>query len=250
MPLNYNGNTPAAVTYNVNPVSEVTYNGVTVWQAAPASAASEFDIFTESANQEVVLTYTQSAANAITVDWGDGSPTESPSVLVDYLIHEYATSGNYTILIDVASGETWSPGGNISGTTYGMFETTGYLTRVLGRSGMTLSATNAFRNETALLSVVIPSGTATIPRITFDGCYSLISMEWGDDVANIRAGNFTGCTALQNFTFRTLTPPSIGSTTLDGLPVTCNIYVPSSAVATYQAAQYWSARAAYIQAIP
>lgn len=250
MPLNYNGNTPAVVTYNGNPVVEVTYNGVTVWQAAPASTASEFDIFTETANQEVVLTYTQSAANAITVDWGDGSQTETPSVLVDYLIHEYATAGNYTISIDVASGETWSPGGSISGTTYGMFETPGYLTKVLGRSGMTLSTTNAFRNEGALTSVVIPSGTATIPRITFDGCYSLISMEWGDDATNIRTGNFTGCTALQSFTLRNPTPPSIGTTTLDGMPATCNIFVPSSAVATYQAASYWSNRAAYIQAIP
>lgn len=45
-------------------------------------------------------------------------------------------------------------------------------------------------------------------------------------------------------------PPTISSITLYGLKSDCIIYVPAGSVAAYQAAQYWSARAAYIQANP
>ena len=46
------------------------------------------------------------------------------------------------------------------------------------------------------------------------------------------------------------TPPDITSSTITGLRADCIIYVPAEAVDAYKAAQYWSARAAYIQAKP
>lgn len=46
------------------------------------------------------------------------------------------------------------------------------------------------------------------------------------------------------------TPPTIGNTTITGLKSNCIIYVPAGSVAAYKAAQYWSERAAYIQANP
>ena len=57
----------------------------------------------------------------------------------------------------------------------------------------------------------------------------------------------SGCLALY---IEATTPPTISSNTLGGLPATCIIYVPAGSVEAYQAKQYWSARAAYIQATP
>jgi len=45
-------------------------------------------------------------------------------------------------------------------------------------------------------------------------------------------------------------PPTLGSGALSNVPADCAIYVPSASVAAYQAASGWSARSAYIQAIP
>ena len=46
------------------------------------------------------------------------------------------------------------------------------------------------------------------------------------------------------------TPPTIANSTITGLKADCIIYVPAASVDAYKAKQYWSARAAYIQAIP
>ena len=59
--------------------------------------------------------------------------------------------------------------------------------------------------------------------------------------------NNTSCASL---TIHAVTPPAIGYTTIIGLKSNCIIYVPDASVDAYKAAQYWSARAGYIQAMP
>lgn len=61
---------------------------------------------------------------------------------------------------------------------------------------------------------------------------------------------FQLCTSAETLTIDDTTPPTIKNTTIAGLKADCIIYVPAASVAAYQAAPYWSARAAYIQAIP
>lgn len=67
-----------------------------------------------------------------------------------------------------------------------------------------------------------------------------------NDSANIFKNN-SACTSL---TIDAETPPTIGSDTITGLKADCAIYVPAASVDAYKAAQYWSARADYIQAKP
>ena len=74
MALNYNGSPVQHVNYLGSPIQRVRYNGVEVW---PGSTDSQLD-FTLTSNLTQPLYLTQSAANAVTVDWGDGSSTESP----------------------------------------------------------------------------------------------------------------------------------------------------------------------------
>ena len=52
-----------------------------------------------------------------------------------------------------------------------------------------------------------------------------------------------GCTTLQEFTIMALTPPTITANTLQGIPTSCVIKVPSASLTAYQAAQYWSSYA-------
>ena len=82
----------------------------------------------------------------------------------------------------------------------------------------------------------------------FYGCTGIIS----HDIATLNNSqntfyNNSSCTSL---TIHAETPPTIANNTITGLKADCVIYVPSASVDAYKAKQYWSARAAYIQAIP
>lgn len=82
----------------------------------------------------------------------------------------------------------------------------------------------------------------------FSGCGNITSHDVAtlNDSTNVFRGN-TSCASL---TIHAETPPTIASTSITGLKSDCIIYVPAGSVAAYQAAQYWSDRAAYIQANP
>ena len=82
----------------------------------------------------------------------------------------------------------------------------------------------------------------------FDGCTGITS----HDVATLNnsLNTFQNNTSCASLTIHAETPPTIGNGTITGLKADCIIYVPAASVDAYKAAQYWSARAAYIQAIP
>lgn len=82
----------------------------------------------------------------------------------------------------------------------------------------------------------------------FSGCTAITShnVETLNDSPNIFFNN-SSCTSL---TIHADTPPTIGNNTITGLKADCIIYVPAASVDAYKATQYWSARAAYIQAMP
>lgn len=83
---------------------------------------------------------------------------------------------------------------------------------------------------------------------TFTDCGSIIS----HDVATLNQSPyvFDGNTSCASLTIHAATPPEIGEDTITGLKADCIIYVPAASVDAYKAAQYWSERADYIQAIP
>ena len=79
------------------------------------------------------------------------------------------------------------------------------------------------------------------------GCTGITSY----DVATLNNSSsvFNNNSACTSFTIHADTPPTIANNTITGLKADCVIYVPSASVDAYKAKQYWSARAAYIQAI-
>jgi hypothetical protein len=82
----------------------------------------------------------------------------------------------------------------------------------------------------------------------FQGCTKITSHHVA--TLNNSVNTFQNNSSCGSFTIDAETPPTISSSTITGLKADCIIYVPSASVDAYKAKQYWSARAAYIQAIP
>ena len=96
-----------------------------------------------------------------------------------------------------------------------------------------------------------------LPATTLaSGCYSSMFSDCtgisSHDVATLNdsQNTFQNNTSCASLTIHADTPPTIGNNTITGLKADCTIYVPAASVDAYKAKQYWSARAAYIQAIP
>lgn len=161
------------------------------------------------------------------------------------------------------------------------------LTNLVGMSsGITSIGNSAFSGCTGLknLNGITPSwqiANATTSTYVFDGCSGLEDMSAMATCTNLSYYSnymFENCTSLKNIVIPAScvyisasafgstsaktsqnvtaiysyasTPPTITSTTLTKLPSGIPIYVPSSSVASYKNASYWSSVKEQIQAFP
>ena len=203
--INLGGNIQNLIVNN-SPAQRIVVDGTEVW---PGSTDSELD-FTLTSNLTQPLYLTQSAANAVTVDWGDGSSTESPSNLSASLSHTYAEAGDYTIRIACADGETWSPGAAITSgsktTNYGLCGQGGKkgtyptLTGVRFGNRMRLDVQYSFFGCTSLTSMTIPDSVISIGSGAFQNCSNLMSVMIPDSVTSIGSSAFYGCSKLTSMT--------------------------------------------------
>lgn len=107
-----------------------------------------------------------------------------------------------------------------------------------------------FNGCTALTSApVLPATTLATDcyRSMFSDCTNITSY----DVATLNDSQniFQNNSSCVSFTIHAETPPTIALNTIADLNAGCIIYVPAESVDAYKAAQYWSERANYIQAI-
>ena len=126
---------------------------------------------------------------------------------------------------------------------------------VNGRGGdVDLSAgafAGAFQDCTLLRTAPFLPSTTLATRCyqnLFSGCNGITAHHVAtlNNSSNMFAYN-SSCASL---TIDADEPPTIAATTIAGLKSDCAIYVPAASVEAYKAAQYWSDRADYIQAIP
>lgn len=102
-----------------------------------------------------------------------------------------------------------------------------------------------------ITTIEIPDDVTKIGTSAFTGCAELESVVLHENITTVENYAFQNCTKLMSITSKATTPPSLlGSGVLTGVPDNCNIYVPAESVAAYKAANRWSSRASYIQAIP
>ena len=179
----------------------------------------------------VPLYFSQTAANGVTIDWGDGSATQTLSGTGDrHTTHSYASIGDYVITLKVNSG-TLGLGNDSS--SYCVMGATGNNGRVycnmlqaveIGKN-VTSIGTNVFYNCYSLASIVIPSGVTSIGNYAFYNCYGM---------------------AYYNFKASKSVPTLSGTNAFSSIPSDCKIVVPDSLYSSWTTATNWSTYASKI----
>jgi hypothetical protein len=152
---------------------------------------------------DVPLYFNQTVANGVTIDWGDGSETQTLSGTGNVnTTHHYADIGDYVITLDVADGCELGLGHKSS--SYCVMGSTGNKGKVycnmlqkaeIGR-GVTSIGNYAFKNCSSLASVVIPQSGTSIGDYAFQNCYSLASVVIPEGVISIGSNAFNYCYSL------------------------------------------------------
>jgi hypothetical protein len=157
----------------------------------------------EKGRMNVPLYFSQTVANGVTIDWGDGSATQTLSGTgYKYASHTYADIGEYTISLNPANGCTLGLGYNsYSYCVMGSTENKGrvYCNMLqaveIGKNVPSIS-NGAFYNCHSLASVVIPDSVISIGSIVFSYCHSLASVVIPDSVTSIGNNVFSNCLSL------------------------------------------------------
>ena len=151
----------------------------------------------------VPLYFSQTVANGVAIDWGDGSATQTLSGTGNKnTTHTYAEIGEYTISLNPSSGCTLGFGaGSSSNSVMGDAGNTGrvycnMLQAVEIGKNVTSIGSYAFTNCFSLASVVIPQGVTSIGSHAFETCLSLASVVIPDSVTSIGSNAFRTCYAL------------------------------------------------------
>ena len=153
--------------------------------------------------QDVPLYFSQTVANGVIIDWGDGSAPETLSGTGNQnTIHHYNAIGNYVISLNVVDDCTLDLGHNNS--SYCIMGSSGADGRVycsmlqkaeIGKR-VTSIGKYAFNNCHSLASVVIPQGVTAIGDYIFNNCYSLASVVIPQGVTSIGKSAFYNCYSL------------------------------------------------------
>lgn len=127
---------------------------------------------------------------------------------------------------------------------------------------VTQCGSNAFRNRSTIVNVILPGTVTSIGDRAFYYCSNLGSINTGNNINTIGASAFStcnltnisigdkvtsigtyafyGCEKLEKIYCNADTPPKGGYSMFEGVNTNCKIYVPNSVVSTYQSASYWS----------
>ena len=152
----------------------------------------------------VHLYFSQTTANGVTIDWGDGSATKTLTGTGNKnTTHTYASIGDYVITLNVTSG-TLGLGNNSS--LYSVMGSTGnngrvycnMLQKVEIGGGITSIGTYAFYYCHSLASIVIPNSITSIGNYAFRNCNSLASIVIPEGVTSIGNNTFYNCYSLSS----------------------------------------------------
>ena len=175
----------------------------------------------------VHLYFSQSAANGVIIDWGDGSTTQTLTGTGNKnTTHTYASIGDYIITLKVTSGVLDLGNGSSSYSVIGSTNNNGKvycnmlqkaeigssvtsiknstfsscysLSSIVIPSNVTSIGNSTFQNCNSLSSIVIPSGVTNIGDNTFNGCYSLSSINIPEGVTSIGNSAFQNCSSLSS----------------------------------------------------
>ena len=182
----------------------------------------------------VPLRWSQTVANGVGIDWGDGSDIQTFTGTGNLnTTHTYAKCGDYVIRLKVASGCTLGLGSGSS--SYCVMGGTGnnnvvycnMLQKIEIGNHITSIDTYAFRNCYSLVSVSIPSSVTSIGDNTFQDCYSLELVSIPNGITNIGDRVFYGCYSLASVSIPS-SVTSIGDYAFFRCYALSSISIPSS----------------------
>lgn len=179
----------------------------------------------------VPLYFQQSVANGVTIDWGDGSATQTLSGTGNVnTTHKYAAIGDYVISLDPVEGCTLGLGWNELSCC------------VMGRN-----KNNEKVYCNMLTAAEIGKGVTSIGSYAFNYCHSLASVVIPEGVTSIGGNAFKNCYGMAFYDFSSHTSvPSLGSSAFSSIPSDCKIIVPDALYDTWIAATNWSSYASQI----
>ena len=155
----------------------------------------------------VPLYISQTVANGVTIDWGDGSATETLAGTGNVnTTHTYANIGDYVITLDPVDGCTLGLGADSdSYCVLGSTSNNGkvycnMMQAVRIGDGVTSISSNAFNGCHSLVSIVIPDGVTSIGSYAFNSCHSLVSIVIPNGVTSIGNNVFNNCYSLASIT--------------------------------------------------
>ena len=155
----------------------------------------------------VPLYISQTVANGVTIDWGDGSATQTLAGTGNVnTTHTYASIGDYVITLDPADGCTLGFG--VGTDSYCVLGSTGNDGRVYCNMlqdvqigiGVTSIGPGAFAGCSSLASITIPASVTSIGPGAFAGCSSLASITIPASVTSIDPSAFAECYSLASIT--------------------------------------------------
>ena len=182
----------------------------------------------------VPLYISQTVENGVTIDWGDGSATETLTGTGNVnTTHTYASIGDYTITLDPVDGCTLGFGNGTS--SYCVMGSTGDNGKVycnllqavnIGKN-VTSIGNSAFQACYSLASITIPASVTSISSNAFSYCFSLASITIPASVTSISSNAFYYCYSLASITIPA-SVTSIGSDAFSFCTSLASITIPAS----------------------
>lgn len=249
------------------PVPPSTDGKTRLYIAVPASAMES----EPPPRADVPLYISQTVANGVSIDWGDGSAAETLSGTGNVnTTHHYNAAGDYVIALTVAEGcelglgwktSSYCVMGSASNSSSsngasgyrtmlkmcsigsGVTSIGGYafgycygLSSVNIPDNVTSIGDNAFSYCYNLSSTNIPDSVTSIGLFAFRYCYSLSSINIPDNVTSIGGFAFHYCYSLKYVYFNSNTPPAIQSNTFNNIANDCIFSIPAGSLSAYQSA--------------
>ena len=191
----------------------------------------------------------QTVANGVSIDWGDGSTTQTLSGTGNVnTSHTYAEPGDYVISLMPQGGCKLSFGsGSTSHCVMGSTGNNGIvycnmLQDVSIGKNVTSIGNYALYKCYSITSITIPNGITSISNSAFQNCYSLASITIPTGVTSIDDYAFAYCQGMRYYDFSACTAiPSLSSKrAFNGIPSDCQMLIPSALYNNWKTATNWT----------
>ena len=115
------------------------------------------------------------------------------------------------------------------------------LTSITLPNSVTSIGTDAFFGCRGLTTITLPNSLTSIGNDAFAACSGLTTITLPNSITSIGTTAFANCSGLTSITAQSSTPINLNASTyvFTGVPTTCTLYVPSTSISAYQAANQW-----------